>query len=158
MLEESSLNIKEDSKGLRVLECKIDQHQLNKFLYQFIGAQWNWTDKLSWSNTQWKSYVESELLRTWIAYYKGAIAGYFELQKTGSDVEIMYFGLSEKFIGIGMGGFLLSNAIQSAWKWPGTSRVCVHTCSLDHPSALQNYKSRGMVVYKEESVTQPLQG
>jgi len=30
------------------------------------------------------------------------------------------------------------------------SRVWLHTCSLDHPYALANYKARGMKVYKVE--------
>ncbi len=151
MLALSSLKNKDDSRGLAVTECEIRQYQFNKFLYQFIGEQWLWEDKLSWSDKAWKEYVESENLRTWVAYYSGAIAGYFELIKKDNDVEIIYFGLAESFIGKGFGGYLLSKAIMSAWEWSGTSRVWVHTCSLDHPSALQNYISRGMRIYKEET-------
>ena len=151
MLALSSLKNKDDSRGLAVTECEIRQCQFNKFLYQFIGEQWLWEDKLSWSDKAWKEYVESENLRTWVAYYSGAIAGYFELLKKDNDVEIIYFGLAESFIGKGFGGYLLSKAIMSAWEWSGTSRVWVHTCSLDHPSALQNYISRGMKIYKEET-------
>ena len=29
-------------------------------------------------------------------------------------------------------------------------RVWVHTCSLDHPNAISNYKSRGMQIFKSE--------
>ena len=64
------------------------------------------------------------------------------------DVEIAYFGLAPRFIGKGFGGYLLSHAIKSAWAWEGTRRVWVHTCTLDHPTALQNYKARGLEVYK----------
>jgi len=28
----------------------------------------------------------------------------------------------------------------------------VHTCSLDHKHALQNYKSKGFVIFKEEEI------
>lgn len=150
MLSSSSLINRENPGGLAVTECEIKQYQLNKFLYKLIGKQWLWEDKLSWTDKAWQEYVESENLRTWIAYYNGAIAGYFELLKDKSDVEIIYFGLVESFIGNGFGGYLLSKAINSAWEWPGTSRVWVHTCTLDHPSALQNYLSRGMKIYKEE--------
>lgn len=50
----------------------------------------------------------------------------------------------------GFGGGLLSHAITSAWEWPGTRRVWVHTCTLDHPSALQNYQARGFVLYDQQ--------
>jgi len=101
---------------------------------------------------QWKEFAENENLRTWVAYYKGSPAGYYELQQQDDgDVEIAYFGLAPKFIGKGFGGYLLSQAIESAWDWKGTKRVWVHTCTLDHPSALQNYKARGLEVYRVET-------
>ena len=156
MLDPVSLKSKDDSRGLVVTECEIKQYQFNKFLYQFIGEQWLWEDKFSWSEKAWQDYVESENLRTWVAYCAGAIAGYFELLKKDSDVEIIYFGLAESFIGQGFGGYLLSKAIRSAWEWPGTKRVWVHTCTLDHPSALQNYISRGLKMYKEHTDNQSL--
>ena len=127
-------------------------------MYQFIGEDWDWTDKLSWSDEQWKAYAENDNLRTWVAYYKGSPAGYYELQQQdGGNVEIAYFGLAPKFIGQGLGGYLLSEAIKSAWEWKGTKRVWVHTCPLDHPNALQNYEARGMEVYRVETANRALQ-
>ena len=79
----SQLNSKNDSKGLQVVECEIKQFQINRFFYQFVGEAWQWTDKCDWSDEQWRAYAENEHLRTWIAYYKGSPAGYYELQKLG---------------------------------------------------------------------------
>lgn len=150
MTSPKALNPKLDARGLVVKECEIKQFQVNKFLYQFVGAAWEWTDKLKLSNTAWQAYAENDNLRTWIAYHKGAIAGYFELQqKAEGTIELAYFGLAKNFIGKGFGGYFLSQAIKEAWKWEGTQRVSVNTCSLDHPSALNNYKARGFKVYKE---------
>ncbi len=149
----TSLNDKTESNGLQIIECEIKQFQFNKFLYQLVGEDWEWFDKYIWSDEQWKAFAESWNLRTWVAYYKGSPTGYYELQQQdGGDVEIAYFGLTPKFIGRGFGGYLLSQAIKSAWDWKGTTRVWVHTCTLDHPSALQNYKARGMEVYRVETV------
>ena len=107
---------------------------------------------LSWSEKQWKAYAENDNLRTWVVYHRGSPAGYYELQQQGGgDVEIAYFGLAPRFIGRGFGGYLLSQAIKSAWKMKGAKRVWVHTCTLDHPSALRNYKARGMEVYRVET-------
>lgn len=145
------LTEKTDARGLTIVEAKINEFRFNKFLYQLIGEQWEWVDKLSLSDEEWKAYVESPYLRTWVAYYEGAIAGYFELNTNKSgDTEIAYFGLASNFIGKGFGGYLLSKAISNAWEIPKTKRVWVHTCSLDHASALSNYKARGLKLYKEE--------
>jgi len=119
-------------------------------LYQLVGEDWDWVDKHAWSDEAWRSYAENDNLRTWVAYCKGSPAGYYELQQQqNGDVEIAYFGLASRFIGRGFGGYLLSEAI--AFAWAGTRRVWVHTCTLDHPRALQNYKARGLEVYRVET-------
>lgn len=152
MTSPAALNPKLDSKGLIVKECEIKQFQVNKFLYQFVGAAWEWTDKLKLSDTAWQTYAENDNLRTWIAYYKGTIAGYFELQQQAEGtIELAYFGLAQNFIGKGFGGYFLSQAIKAAWGWGGTQRIRVNTCSLDHPSALNNYKARGFKIYEEKT-------
>ncbi len=136
-----------DDKNLQVLEVKVKDFRYNRFLYSMVGEQWSWTDKLKWSDDEWRTYAEDENLYTHVIYYDGTPAGYFELQwEENKNVKIVYFGLSPKFIGKGIGGHLLSCAIASAWKM-NPIRVWVHTCSMDHPSALNNYKARGMKVY-----------
>lgn len=154
MKDKNELSSVEVSNGLSVVEAEIDNFKLNRFLYQYVGEPWGWVDKLSLSDEQWREYVETPNLRTWVAYYKGSIAGYFELSMSDkADVEIAYFGLAENFIGKGFGGYLLSQAIQQAWNMENVKRVWVHTCTLDHPSALKNYQARGFKIYKQESST-----
>ena len=151
MLDSSDLRGKRASKGLQVRECEIPQSQVNRFLYRTVGEAWDWTERLSWSDEQWRALVASTDHRTWIASCKGAIAGYYELRRArDTGVEILYFGLAPRFIGQGLGGYLLTHAIESAWAWEGAERVWVHTCSLDHPGALRNYQARGFRLYKEE--------
>ncbi|MEJ2045380.1 MAG: GNAT family N-acetyltransferase [Reinekea sp.] len=133
--------------NLLLSEIRKDQPGFNKALYQMVGEPWQWTDKLSLSKQEWVDYVQRDELRTWVAYCDGAIAGYFELEKQGSDVEIKYFGLTREFIGQGLGSPLLSAAVQNAWQWPGTDRVWVHTCTLDHPNALNTYQRSGFKIY-----------
>ena len=148
-----SLKPKDAPEGIVVAECTVKQYPYNAFLYRLVGGDWTWTDKLSWSDGQWKAYVEDENLRTWVAYDGGSIAGYYELQRQpGGNVEIIYFGLTGHYIGKGLGGCLLTHAIQSAWAWGDTKRVWVHTCTEDHPGALSNYQARGMTLYKQETV------
>ena len=151
MTSPSSLQAKPQPEGLSVVEAELKEFRLNRYLYQLVGEPWEWRDKLSLSDEQWREYAERDAVRTWVAYYRGTIAGYFELVKeTPDEVEIMYFGLAPKFVGKGFGGYLLSQAIEAAWSWEGTKRVWVHTCTLDHEAALANYKSRGMTLYKTE--------
>jgi GNAT superfamily N-acetyltransferase len=147
----SELNEKPNLFNLKLSECTVKSFQFNKFLYETVGHQWSWTDKYDWSDQRWKDYAEAKELSTWVAYLGEEPVGYFELQQQNSGrVEIAYFGLFPKHIGKGFGGYLLSEAIKSAWAL-GASKVWVHTCSLDHPSALKNYQARGMKLFKTET-------
>lgn len=86
-------------------------------------------------------------MRTFVATRRGATAGYYELRRDDAQaVEVAHFGLAPDFIGRGFGGALLTDALRRAWAWDAR-RVWLHTCTLDHPAALQNYLARGMQVY-----------
>ena len=128
--------------------------RFNRDLYFRVGEQWEWIDRRPWADQQWKEYTMAPELRTFAGYYDGSLAGYYELRQDAENgIEIAYFGLLPEFISRGLGGALLTSAIEKAWSCRGgiaPSRVWVHTCNRDHPRALANYKARGMVVYKIE--------
>jgi GNAT superfamily N-acetyltransferase len=128
--------------------------RINRSFYLSVGSDWEWKDRLSWTNHQWINYAEAEDLKTYIACDGKECAGYYELQVQPEDnVEIAYFGLVPEYIGRGFGGFLLSHAIKTAWSLT-KRRVWVHTCTRDHPNALRNYEARGFKIYKIEEVQQ----
>jgi ribosomal protein S18 acetylase RimI-like enzyme len=135
--------------GLHVQRAEIPCPELNRFLYTAVGGAWYWTERLSWTYQQWESYLDRPEVETWIGYVAGTPAGYFELERQAAgNVEIVYFGLLPRFIGRGIGGALLTLAIERAWQ-SGATRVWLHTCTLDSPAALRNYQARGFQVYRQ---------
>ena len=124
--------------------------QLNKFFYKNIGKKHKWVDRLIWSEQQWIDYVSRSNVKTYVLQNKDDLVGFFELifHLEKKEIEIAYFGILEEFIGKGYGGYLLSEALRIGFK--SASRIWVHTCSLDHPNAIENYKSRGMKIFKTE--------
>ena len=151
MTSRSDLRPVSDAKGLTVIECEIKRFEYNRFLHQLVGKDWHWRDRLPWTDEQWKAYSEAPNLRTWVAYLRGCPAGYFDLQKREpAQVEITCLGLAPGFIGRGLGGYLLTQALERAWAWGEVERVCLNTCSLDHPNALANYLARGMKLMRTE--------
>jgi len=119
--------------------------ELNRFFYTGVGGDWHWTDRLGWTFQDWLTYVSAPGVETWVLSVGGVPAGYCELDARGDDPEVAYLGLLPTFVGRGLGGFLLTAAVERAWQLG--RRVWVHTCSLDHPSALPAYKARGFVEY-----------
>ena len=85
----------------------------------------------------------------WVLTVEGEPAGYFELRRNGTDIEIAYFGLLPAFTGRGLGAHLLTEAVEQAWA-AGATRVWLHTSTLDHPAALPNYLKRGFTIFKTE--------
>ena len=127
--------------------------QLNKFFYKNIGKNHKWIDRLVWSETQWIDYVSSEKVKTYVFKHNNDLVGFFELisHNKKKEVEIAYFGLLEEFQNKKLGSYLLSQAIQKSFQ-ENVVRVWLHTCSLDHKNALNNYIARGMKIFKTETV------
>jgi hypothetical protein len=145
--------VKKPSEDYSVELANSKDFQLNKFFYKNIGKNCQWVDRLIWTDLDWTKYVSDEKLFTYILKSKNEIAGYFELifYQNTKEVEIAYFGILEDYYGKTLGGYLLSEAIKNSFNM-GSLRVWVHTCSLDHKNALNNYLSRGMKIFKSETL------
>ena len=127
--------------------------EINKFFYKSIGKNHRWVDRLVWDNLKWMSYLKSENVYTYILKLNTDLVGYFELIKDNrlNSSEIAYFGILNEFIGKKYGGYFLSEAIKICFKL-NSRRIWVHTCTLDHKNALQNYLNRGMKIFKKETI------
>ena len=140
-------------------DCLIDlsdpaDFQLNKFFYKNIGKEHRWTDRLLWTDKQWIEYISDQKFKTYILKKANDMAGYFELifHEEKKETEIAYLGLLKEYQNKKLGSSLLTSAIKNSFL-ENTKRVWVHTCSFDHKHALNNYISRGMKIFKKESVS-----
>ena len=157
-LEISSLNdLKEGKKpsidySLNLLDP--DDFQLNKFFYKSIGKKHKWIDRLAWSEEKWINYVSSKNVNTYVLKNKNDLVGFFELiiHKENNEIEIAYFGILEEYQNNKLGSYLLSEAIKESLIKKNIKRVWLHTCSLDHKNALNNYLARGMKIFKTEII------
>ena len=127
--------------------------QLNKFFYKNIGKKHKWVDRLIWDEQRWIDYVSSEKVKTYVLKNKDDLVGFFELifHYEKNEVEIAYFGILEEYQNKKLGSYLLSQAIKKSFN-KNVNRVWLHTCSLDHKNALNNYIARGMKIFKSEIV------
>ncbi len=150
MLEQVQATDEVFDKNYELKKAELPLPELSRFLYMAVGAPWTWYMRVSWSYEQWQNYLAGGNIQTWVAYKEATPLGYFELDvQANKSVEIAYFGLIPEFIGKGYGKALLQDAISKAWEIGG-DRVWLHTCTLDHPQALNNYLARGFKVFKEE--------
>jgi ribosomal protein S18 acetylase RimI-like enzyme len=145
--------VKEISENYSIKLLNPTNFQLNKFFYKNIGKNHKWVDRLVWTETQWIDYVSNKNVKTYIFKNKEDLAGFFELMfhLEKQEVEIAYFGLLEEFQNKKLGSHLLTEAIKRSFEY-NVNRVWLHTCSLDHKNALNNYIARGMKIFKTEIV------
>lgn len=119
-------------------------------MYREVGQDWSWVDRRHWQEDDWQAWVQRPGHLLAVAMVDGACAGYIELDRQGPYIEIAYFGLLTPWIGRGLGGWLLTEGLRSAWQMHGAQCVWVHTCSLDAPGALRNYQARGMRIFRTD--------
>ncbi len=134
---------------------------LTRFFYREIGAAWSWVDRLSWTDEQWRGWVQQPGYKLWVARSDGALAGYLELvEQADGIVEVASLGLFSQFIGRGLRGHLLTVGVTHAWD-AGASRVWLHTCSLDGPHCPPELQSPGFLRLRSdhhEGVYSPVGG
>jgi GNAT superfamily N-acetyltransferase len=131
---------------------------LYRRLYHDVGEPWFWHERLKWTDDELAQYLAAPNVRVWELLVAGESAGYFELYRhDDGSVEIDYFGLLPDFIGRGLGGWMLTRAVEEAWAM-GANRVWLHTCTLDSPRALPGYKARGFREFKTERLEVEIDG
>jgi ribosomal protein S18 acetylase RimI-like enzyme len=119
-------------------------------LYRAVGYRFYWRDRNVWPDERLAAYLAQPNIVVWECLVGDESAGYFELDRhDDGSVEVVYFGLIEAFIGRGLGKAMLTRAAEEAWALAPT-HVWLHTCTLDSPHALGNYKARGFQVVRAE--------
>ena len=122
-------------------------------IYSKVGERWHWRDRLLWSDSDLEAYLASPDVRVTLLHLGEDLAGYFELQRHPDHrIEVVYFGLVSAFIGRGLGGWMLTCAVERAFAL-GATGVFLNTCTLDAPQALPNYLARGFRIVREERFT-----
>ena len=119
-----------------------------RYLYEAVGRDNYWLDRLRLSDDELSAIICADTTSIQVAYVDGSPAGYFELDfSAGAIVWLAYFGIIGEFQGRGLGKWLLSQAIASAWSGPDIKALHVETCTLDGPHALPLYQRSGFTPY-----------
>ena len=118
-------------------------------LFRRVGAPWLWFSRLAMDNAALTAIIHDSGIAIFAAVDPGGIeVGMVELdfRHTGA-CEISYFALIPELAGQGHGRWLMAEALARAWR-KDVVRVWLHTCTLDHPSALNFYRAQGFVAVK----------
>lgn len=132
--------------GLRLVE----RPDIGEYLILFrrIGEHLMWTSRLFMAEEKLRAILHDPLNEVRIVTMLGRDIGLLELDfRQPGECELTFFGLVPEVVGTGIGKWLMGQAHLLAWR-PGIERFWLHTCDLDHASALPFYARQGFKAYK----------
>jgi GNAT superfamily N-acetyltransferase len=122
--------------------------QAYRALFRRVGAPWLWFSRLVISDGALAATIHDPQVQVHaVTSRSGAELGLVELDfRQPGECELAFFGLIPEMTGRGHGKWLMEHAISLAWK-QDIGRFWVHTCTLDHPAALDFYRAQGFQPY-----------
>jgi GNAT superfamily N-acetyltransferase len=125
-------------------------------LFSRVGTPWLWFSRAVMPDAAVAAIIGDPSVEVLaVTEPRGIEVGILELDfRDLPNCEIGYFGLVPELNGKGHGRWLMGEALARAWR-KDVERVWVHTCTLDHPSALNFYRAQGFVPFKRELETFP---
>jgi GNAT superfamily N-acetyltransferase len=116
-------------------------------LFHAVGDEYLWYARLVMSREELSSVIGDPREEVYAVEQDDSEEGLLELDfRTAAECEIAYLGLTQRLVGTGTGRWLMNRAIERAWSQP-IRRFWVHTCTLDHPAALDYYRRSGFSPY-----------
>ena len=116
-------------------------------IYRRVGENWLWFSRLAMDDDTLKAIVHDPGVEVHILRHRGRDEGILEIDfRKFPDVEISFLGVVETLLGKGAGRYLMNRALELAWSRT-PKRVTIHTCTLDHPRALEFYLKTGFTPY-----------
>jgi GNAT superfamily N-acetyltransferase len=117
-------------------------------LFRRVGEPWLWFTRLVMTDEALRRIIDDPAVHAFALVAEEKDIGILELDfRRARECELSFFGLVPEAIGQNWGRLLMNEALRRAWNEP-IERLWVHTCSLDHPRALDFYIRSGFRPYK----------
>ncbi|WP_375459656.1 GNAT family N-acetyltransferase [uncultured Enterovirga sp.] len=112
-------------------------------LYARIGEPWLWFSRTILPDHRLRAILEHPAVEAMALVVEGQDIGLAELDRRhAGECELSFFGLVPEACGQGIGPALMDEAIRRSFARP-IRRLWLHTCTLDHPAAMQFYLKCG---------------
>ena len=131
---------------------KVDPTAVERYrtLFTRIGENWLWSSRLEMNADEIQALLGDPLYDAYVFETEGQDEGLTELDfRTEGECELSFFGLTPAMVGLGVGRWMMNRTLELAWARP-IYRLWVHTCSLDHPGALDFYIRSGFVPFRRQ--------
>ena len=128
----------------RLVDADLDAYRT---LFARVGSEWLWFSRLTMPAEALRRILTDPQDEVWVFSLRGSDEGLLELDfREAGECELAFFGLTAAARGCGAGRWLMNQALERAWARP-IRRLWVHTCTFDHPAALDFYRRSGFRAY-----------
>lgn len=135
--------------GFQIVRARSPSVAFYRYLYNTVGADYVWWLRRTAPDEELAALLRDPAVGIHTLYADGEPVGFFELDaRSAPDVNLSYFGLMPRAIGIGAGYAFLRTAIDEAWR-RGARGMTVNTCTADHPRALPTYLRAGFHIVRQ---------
>jgi GNAT superfamily N-acetyltransferase len=134
---------------LRLVRWERPDANRYRALFRRVGEPWLWFSRLAMAEPDLLAIIHDPAVHIFAAVDRRDVeVGMLELDfREPKTCEIGYFALVPELAGKGLGRWLMAEALARGWA-KGIERVWLHTCTLDHPSALDFYRKQGFVAVR----------
>jgi GNAT superfamily N-acetyltransferase len=117
-------------------------------LFRRIGEPWLWFSRLVMDDAELGRIIGDPAVEIFaVLDRQGIEIGFLEIDfREPNAAEIAYLGFVPELVGKGHGRWLMGHALSLGWR-KDVKRLWVHTCTLDHPSALGFYRAQGFTPF-----------
>ena len=119
-------------------------------LFRRVGENWLWFSRARMSDAELTAIIQAPGINVYALALDGRDEGLLELDfREPGQCELAFFGVTAPLIGTGAARYLMNRALERAWSHD-VRRVWVHTCTLDHPSAVAFYQRSGFRPFRRQ--------
>jgi GNAT superfamily N-acetyltransferase len=119
-------------------------------LYRQVGENWLWFSRLTLATSALEMILDHPRVEVYSLMHGDSDDALMELDfRVAGQCELALFGVAPALIGQGAGRLLMHHAIERAWDKP-IGCFWVHTCTFDHPHALNFYLRSGFRPFKRQ--------
>lgn len=136
---------------LSLRRWKSPERERYRALFRRVGAPWLWFSRLVMEDAALDAILSDPRVEIHaVTNRAGVELGMLELDfREEGACEIAFLGLVPEMTGRGHGRWLMHHALALGWR-PGVTRMWVHSCTLDHPAALDFYRASGFRPFRRQ--------
>jgi len=129
---------------LRLVRWSEPRPDIYRGLFRRVGEPWLWVSRLVMDDDALTAIIHDPAVMIWaVVDRRGIEIGILELDfRVPGECEIAFFGLVKELASQGHGSWLMAQTMMLAWR-KDVTRVWLHTCTFDAPSAYGFYQKHG---------------